>query len=308
MNKKAIAILISTTLTLNTFQMAMAQSNTGAGSAANIMDQELSDILNLSDAKSRLELENTVLQIVNIRTQLNNLLVKKSNDKYLDLANKIQAALALISAGATTAHLTKKDQANVTLAVSTASMIVSVGIKHYTKGKNITTEQMSEIVGEATSQILKNTENMTEGMRTAVQSINSINLELQTSRQWTDRMVDKSSDVQDYVALGSAVYLALHYIMPKFTRQTDGLIKKYLPVIQSVTQKGLDATKKTTVGVSGVTSVPDLIGLAFSMGSPEAQETVKATLTKLNNSEIGLKAEMSKIDQRIQAVKKSKAI
>jgi hypothetical protein len=92
------------------------------------------------------------------------------------------------------------------------------------------------------------------------------------------------------------------------TRQTDGVIKKYLPVVQQMTQKGLDASKKTTVGVTGVSSVPDILALAFSMGSPEAREIVHKTLTKLNDSEIVLKAEITKIDKQARAAQKSKAM
>lgn len=304
-----MALFLATTLTLNSFQLAMADSQAvsvqnNTISALDMTDAEIAEILDAADVQSKADLEKTLKQVQLIRKELKQLLVKKSDDRFLDIANKLQAALSLISASISGLNLSKAETTNITLAIATGTIIINTAIRHYTKDKNITTQQMSEIVGEATQQILAETKDMSPEMRDAVLSINSINLELQTNLPWAERLVDKSAGTQDYIALGSAVYLALHLITPKLTRQTDGIIKKYLPLIQAATQKGLAATKKTTVGATGVSSIPDLIGLAVSMGSPEARETVIKTLTKLNETEILLKTEISKIDKQVKVIER----
>jgi hypothetical protein len=200
MKMKKTSLMIATVFAANS--MAFAEPGIFADSDS-ISKAALEEMLNISDAQSRAELEKTLNQIALIRGQLNNLLVKKSDNWKLDVANKIQAALALISAGAGALHLSAKDSANLSLALTTGSAIVSVAIKHINKGKNITTEQMSEIVSEATQDVLAKTKDMSDGMRNALLSINTISLELQESKQWSERLVDKTSGSQELIALGN---------------------------------------------------------------------------------------------------------
>ncbi len=299
MNKKTVALLLSTTITFNTFQMAMAKSVT----VDSIDTSALSAILAESDVKSLDDLKQTLQDVQALSKQLNQLLTKKEDDKFLDITNKLQGALALLSTSMSYLHLSKNDATTWRLAIATGSTIINVAIRHYNKGKNISSQQVNEIVSEATQKILADNKDMSAGMREAVLSLNKISLDLNESRQMADRIIDKSASAQDYIALGSAVYLALHLITPKLTRQTDGIIKKYLPMVKSATEKGITATKSTATGATGLSSATDFLGLALSLGSPEAREVVGTTLAKLNGTVINLQSEISKMDRKLKEIK-----
>jgi hypothetical protein len=286
MNKRLLALTVSSTLLLNSFQMAMA-STPVAGEMSEAKLQEMYD--SKASPKTTAELAQTLVEIQNLMTTLKKMNDTNESDVFLNYASKIQMALLAISSASMYAHLTKTEASNVKLGTSVAALLLNKFIEYRKEHRTLDPKAISAKIIETSNQISQ-MDGVPADVLKVKQELNALTLDLLKNEGDLQNIVKGlSGSSSDLILAANVAYLVLHVAYPKLAKEADGLLKN------KALQKALELGQKPTAALgttSGITGVTDLVSATLGMNSEKSRNLVTTTLINLDTAASNLKFEI----------------
>ncbi|MFZ3231341.1 MAG: hypothetical protein WA160_14120 [Pseudobdellovibrio sp.] len=299
MNKKVIALVISSTLLLNSFQMALASTAAGdlkasTETSSSLSDEQINQLLQLAHNKTTAEMEQTLVAVQSLIQKLQSMDSSNESDKILRYANKIQIVLVAISAYTMHSHLKNDAEVKkITLAISTASLILNKVITMYKEKNRLDSKQISKTIFETSKELTKSGV-LTPELEKITSSLDGISAKLLENQGSFDSLVQNLGGSQDMALMASVGYLVLHIVYPKIATETDGLLKNILPKIQQGTQKIAEVSKKPIAyGTAGAMGIPDILSMTVGLSSEQSKKIIDSTLIQLNITQNKLATEIN---------------
>lgn len=293
--KKTLAMAVSTTILLNSFQLAMAQTNSEQVQAAidkTLGEKEIIALMNSADSKTTQELIDALTEVRALMKKLGDISTINDSDVILKYANRVQVVLVALTAFTMNSHLKSEEASSAILALSTASMAINVLIAHYKEDHKIDATVVSQIVFD-TSRELSKSGKLTPELEEITSSLNSISAALVENQSQISNIVSNLGGTQDMALLASFSYLLLHLVYPRIAKETDGFLKNVLPKVQQAVQDTVTVTKKPLVyGATGAAGLPDILSMTVGLSSEQSKKLILSTLINLDTTANKLAAEI----------------
>ncbi len=311
MNKRTIALLVSTTLTFNSMQMALAQSGSATVDAMlaqahkNVSANDLLALGEMADQKTMDELKLMLGQVNDLALKLKNVSLNNNGDLFLQNANKIQIVLAALSSYIMHSHYKGKEQTTILLAIATASTVVNSVVRHYKADKNLTAGQISDMVFEVSQEISKD-KNITPELAEITNSLNHVSRAMLDSQGKLDDIVKSLGGGQDWLVLANVAFLVAHIISPKTATQIETVAREVLPKIkqlgvsaQQVAQKVAQSNQVRlgTNGATGLSGIGDILSMTAGLSSEESIKLIQKTLIDLDTTSKKISAQINLMEK-----------
>ena len=285
--KKIIVYAVSTTILLNSFQIAMAEAlpeRVKAGVNQVLSEKEILAIMNEADSKTTEELLAALTQVRTLMDKLNEISSVNESDKILKYANQLQIVLVGLSTYTMHSQLKSEEAKNATLVLNVATLAVNSFISHYKENHKVDATFVSRIIFE-TSHTLAKSGNLTPEVEKITGSLNTISSELLKNQSQISSIVTNLGGTQDVALLASFSYLLLRIVYPKVAKQTDGFFKNVLPKIHAGLDKAAEVAKKPVMyGTNGASGVQDILSMTLGLSSADSQKLILQTLINLDNA------------------------
>lgn len=299
MNKKTMVLIVSMTLTMN--QMAFAKIAQSSVSEADL--NAMLDLAASADQKTVADLRSALKEVIDLQAKLKAVSAANNEDLVLQYANRMQVVLIALTSFAMHSQFKGKEQSTMILTLATASAVVNAYIRHYKGSKNITGQQLSQIVFEASQEISKNKE-ITPELEQVTAALNTASQTLIQNQGQVAEIINQLGGGQDVVVLASVVYLFLHIAAPKVAKQADAVVKGILPKVketlqsmQQLSARSAELAKKPMALGAGAAGVPDILSMTAGLSSEQSQKLILSTLINLDTTAKKLQAEINKIEK-----------
>lgn len=281
MNRKFWALTIASTLVLNSFQMALAQTAAN-DSMTTLNEQQIQQLLKLAQNKTTDELVNTLEQVKGLMQKLETMQSSTESDPVLKYANQMQIVLIAMSGILMNSHLKNDEVKKATLAISTATLILNKIITNYKEKHRLDSKTISETIF-ITSRGLAKSGILTPELEKVTSSLDSISAKLIDNQSQIESIITNLGGTQDVALIASVGYLLLHIVYPKIAKETDGYLKNILPKIREGAEKLADATKKPVAyGTVSALGIPDILSMTAGISSEQSKKIIQETLINLN--------------------------
>lgn len=295
--KKILVYAVSSTLLLNSFQVAMA-AEINTKQVEKTIDRVLSEkeiiaMSNSIDSKTTQELVEALNEVKSLMGKLNDISNTTDSDVILKYANKTQVVLVSLTALTMRSHFKSAETTNAILALSVASMGLNTFISHYKQTNKVDATLLSQIVFDSSRELSKSGD-LSPEIEKITASLNTISSSLLENQSQITSLVSNLGGTQDMALLASFSYLLLHLIAPRIAKETDGFMKNVLPKIQQGLTKGTEIAKKPiAIGATSAAGIPDILGMTLGLSSEQSHKLILATRINLDSTANKLIAEIS---------------
>ena len=311
MNKKTIALLVSTTLTFNSMQLALAQQSVSSVDALlaqahkNVSANDLLALGEMADQKTVEELKVMLAQVNDLAVKLKSVSVNNSQDLFLQNANKIQIVLAALSSYIMHSHYKGKEQTTILLSLATASSLLNTVVRHYKADKNLSAGQLSEMVFEV-SQDMSKDKNITPELAEITNSLNQVSRAMLESQSKVEDLVKTLGGGQDWLVLANVAFLVAHIVSPKTAIQVEAVAKEVLPKLKQLSVSAQQVAQKVAQsnqvrlganGATGISGIGDILSMTAGLSSDESVKLIAKTLIDLDTTSKKISAQINTMEK-----------
>lgn len=294
MRTKFFAIALSAALIANPIAGFAQQIDLSDPAVKSQLPEDLMKSLMETARKKTLDdLRSTAARVDTMIAQIDGMQVKAEDDLFLQYAKRFQGALVLLNAWAVKTHMKDKGASDVMAYLSVASAAVNIMIRHWNpmthsfdleaNGGRIDAKAVTKLIDQSMQEI-QNQPGMPKEVTEAVASLQKLKGSVDQQNNKFVEMVEEFGGTQDVVAGLSGLSILIKLVSPKLSKITDKIIGKTVPLAQRAKQSG----SVTALAADA----PEVIGLAFGMGSEEAQVMLLKTLEHLRSTKGNLETEI----------------
>lgn len=289
-NKRMLALAVSSTLLLNSFQMALAA---GAQSSAQQMQQDANEAMAMT---KNIDLQKALKEINDLSTALKSIDDSSDKDTFLSVANKLQLLLIGFSTYTMHAHISKAEASKIKLGASAAAMILNKVIEIYKKNHSLDANDISAQITATIKDISStNSEALPQELREVKMQLAKVNDQVLANQSQIQGIVENLGGTSNFALIATVGYFALHLVYPKAAKEADEALKD-VSYFQQIIQKSKVVSKApiAAYGTAGAAGLPDVLSMAIGMSSKQTKSLIEQTLTNLDIASDNIKAVANK--------------
>jgi len=300
MNKRTVAVLMSSALLFNSFQVAFAGSKVAAQVDQTEMSlEQMNEALNESNPLRIQETKIALSEITSLIAQIKAISSNQENDVILEYGKYVQLALLGISAHAMDAHLKKDEALKLRMSASVAALLLNKVLSVYKERHSLDSKTLSNKLTETYMEIASRTD-LPKEVIDVQEKLIAMNAELTADQGLIQDVITNSGAGQNIALIASVGYLVLHFANPKLAKEADAAVQE-VGAVRKILQDMLVASKAgkfsgtmamgSTVGAGGL---QDVLEMTLGMSSERAQTKANSALMDLNSQANKLRAEIAK--------------
>jgi len=284
---KNLSLILASSMLLNQTALA-ASSDRGIDS----LDLDIS-AADVAEAKKTVaDLQAMVVQIEQLRKDLNTKMSSEEKDPVLKYINAIQTGILFINSASVTSHLKSQERANIALVSAAVTSILDMIIRHYKAGETLTAANIQSMISETSSNLLT-TSKPSKELTAALTDLSQLSNEISANNNQLVNAIKAMGGSSDAVAIGTVAYVILHFVAPKLAKEGDEAVKTFLPKLQELSNKALTSTKGGFTATNLGSNALGVLGMAAGYNSVEAQQLVKKIMTNLDRTQASLAQQIS---------------